>query len=95
MNLNYQQYTSRPKGPAPKKGVPPSAVARNIDDLCLQLPPGHACAERSVLLWCRLEVSGHVCARRGPWSVESFGFDPLIFSGLGRWSLLGVRAGYS
>jgi hypothetical protein len=68
----------------PKKGVPPSRCGQNIEGPCPQLPPSIVSHDSALLLCLGPEVRGHVCAQLGPWSVEYFRLDPLIFSGLGR-----------
>jgi hypothetical protein len=89
MNLKYQQYKPLAPDTGAQKGVPPSRCARNIEGPCPQLPPSIVSHDSALLLCLGLEVRGHVCARRGPWSVEYLGLDPLIFSGLGRRSFMG------
>ena len=68
----------------PKKGVPPLDVGRISRVLVHSYPRSIVSHDRAMLLCLGLEVRGHVCAQLGPWSVEYFRLDPLIFSGLGR-----------
>jgi len=84
MILFYQQITSRPRQTGVQKGVSPLSPLHDIEDLCPQLPPGHAQLQGRPMLQHRLEEQGHVSAHLGPCAQNIFRSRPLIFSGLSR-----------